>query len=106
MATLASVSQIATTGAKLLVNGRYHRSAVGIAADAFATLQVAGYAIATLYQPVPPPTFRVVTSDSELDKAASAAGAKAGDLIYQSTDEITYILRLDAATNKLVPIPQ
>jgi len=45
MATLTSVAQLATTGATMLVNGRYHRSGIGMAADAFAALQIAGFAV-------------------------------------------------------------
>lgn len=52
MATLTAVSQIASSGAKLLINGRYHRSGVGIAADIFAGAQIAAYAFASMYKPV------------------------------------------------------
>ena len=48
MATLTSVGQLATTGATMLVNGRYHRSGIGMAADAFAALQIAGFAVASI----------------------------------------------------------
>jgi len=48
MATLTSVAQLATTGATMLVNGRYHRSGIGMAADAFAALQIAGFAVASI----------------------------------------------------------
>jgi len=44
MATLISVTQLATSGAKLVVNGRYHRSGLGIAADVFAAAQIAAFA--------------------------------------------------------------
>src|SRR5262249_22107089 len=48
MATVTSVSQLATTGARMLVTGRYPRSGIGIAADAFAAVQIAGFTIASL----------------------------------------------------------
>jgi len=51
MAALTSVSQIATSGAKLVINGRYHRSGFGVAADAFAAAQLAAFAFGSLYQP-------------------------------------------------------
>ena len=51
MATLTSAGQLATTGAKLLINGRYHRSGVGIAADAFAAVQLATYAFGSMHKP-------------------------------------------------------
>ena len=56
VATLTSVGQIAGSGAKLLVNGRYHRSGIGMAADAFAAAQVAGFALASLSPPEPSPS--------------------------------------------------
>jgi hypothetical protein len=51
LATLVSVSQIATSGAKLVINGQYHRSGIGIAADIFAAAQVAAFAFGSLYKP-------------------------------------------------------
>jgi|SRR5688572_1212397 len=51
MAALASVSQIATSGAKLAISGRYHRSGFGVAADAFSAAQLAAFALGSLYQP-------------------------------------------------------
>jgi hypothetical protein len=50
MAALISASQIATSGAKLTINGRYHRSGFGIAADAFAGAQLAAFAFGSLYK--------------------------------------------------------
>lgn len=51
MGALTSVSQIATSGAKLAITGRYHRSGFGIAADAFSAAQLAAFALGSLYQP-------------------------------------------------------
>ncbi len=95
MATLASVSQITTTGARWLINGRYHGSGVGMAADAFATVQVAGFAIAWLYQPAPPPSFRSVADAAGLAAEVAAPGAKDGDLVYQIDTQKMYTLRKD-----------
>jgi len=53
MAAVTSVSQIATSGAKLAINGRYHRSGFGIAADVFAAAQLAAFAFGSLYLPKP-----------------------------------------------------
>jgi hypothetical protein len=55
MATLVSVTQIATSGAKLVINGQYHRSGIGIAADILAAAQIATYAFGSLYKPQEPP---------------------------------------------------
>jgi hypothetical protein len=53
MAAVTSVSQIAMSGAKLAINGRYHRSGFGIAADAFSAAQLAAFAFGSLYKPRP-----------------------------------------------------
>lgn len=53
MAALTSVSQIATSGARLAINGRYHSSGFGLAADAFSAAQLAAFALGSLYQPKP-----------------------------------------------------
>lgn len=55
IAAATSAAQIATTGAKLAINGRYHRSGLGIAADAFATVQLAAFMFGFLNPPQPPP---------------------------------------------------
>jgi hypothetical protein len=51
MAALTSVSQLATSGAKLAITGRYHRSGFGFAADAFSAAQLAAFALGSLYRP-------------------------------------------------------
>src|SRR5207244_865093 len=52
IAAVTSVSQLATSGAKLAIYGRYHRhSGFGIAADAFAGIQLAAFALGSLYTP-------------------------------------------------------
>src|SRR5262249_24526420 len=74
IATLSSVSQLATTGAKMLVNGRYHRSGIGIAADAFAAVQITGFTLASLLQPTLS-TFTTVSSTDALNAAAMSPWA-------------------------------
>jgi len=52
IAAVTSVSQLATSGAKLAIYGRYHRhSGFGIAADAFAGIQLAAFAFGSMYTP-------------------------------------------------------
>jgi hypothetical protein len=51
MAAALSVAQIATSSAKLAINGRYHGSPVGIAADVFSVAQLAIFAIGSLNPP-------------------------------------------------------
>jgi hypothetical protein len=105
MATLSSVSQIAATGAKLLVNGRYHRSGVGMAADAFAAVQVAGFALASLQQPDPTAKLRSVKDKDGRDAAGSAVGAVEGDRVYQIDVDRMFVLRTDLTSNKLIAVP-
>jgi len=102
MATVASATHIATTGAKWLTYGRYHWSGVGMAADAFATAQVAGFAIASLFQPAPPPSFRSVANAAALTDEAK--GAKDGDFFYQIDIQRMFVINTDATEVKR-PIP-
>ena len=108
MATLSSVSQIAATGAKLLVNGRYHRSGVGMAADAFAAVQVAGFALASLQQPDRNPAVIEATTDQDrIDAARKNPGAVEGDFVNQTGGDHpgVYVLRKDLK-GVLVAVPR
>jgi hypothetical protein len=99
VATLTSVGQIAGSGAKLLVNGRYHRSGIGMAADAFAAAQVAGFALASLHKAEPEP--KIAENPEERDKLATQLSE--GDRIYMRSNERMYVVRR-LADNKLVAI--
>lgn len=107
MATLTSVGQLATTGATMLVNGRYHRSSIGMAADAFAALQIAGFAVAS----IPPSTslsrHTVVKGETGRNLAAASPGAADGDLLFDDDEKAWYVLSRDfgATTFTAVPIP-
>jgi hypothetical protein len=103
VATLTSVGQIAGSGAKLLVNGRYHRSGIGMAADAFAAAQVAGFALASLSPPEPESRFVQARNDDER-KNAAALGAIEGDRVYQVDTDKLYVLRKDSR-GALIAIP-
>jgi hypothetical protein len=50
MAAVASATQLATSGAKLLVYGGYHRSPIGMAADAFAGAQLIAFAFGSMHK--------------------------------------------------------
>jgi len=52
MATLASATQLATSGAKWLINGRYHRSGIGMTADAISVLQILAFTYGSLSESV------------------------------------------------------
>jgi hypothetical protein len=84
MATLTSVTQLAATGAKALVDRRYAHSVIGITADAFAAVQLLGFALAYLQptQPKTMATYTMVQSTASLSDVASAPGAASGDFIY------------------------
>jgi hypothetical protein len=47
-AAVISAAQLATSGAKFVINGRYHRSGLGIAADIFSIAQLGTFAFASL----------------------------------------------------------
>ena len=52
MAAVVSATQLATSGAKLAINGRYIRSGFGIAADTFSLLQIALFTFGRLAPPL------------------------------------------------------
>lgn len=104
MATLSSVSQITTTGARMLVTGRYHRSNLGIAADAFAAAQVAGFALASLSKAAPPSAPVPVTNEAE--RLAIAPVLAEGTRIYEFETKKMYVVTMGAAGSLIaVPVP-
>lgn len=50
-ATVVAGAQLATSAAKLVINGRYHRSGIGITADIFSAAQLAAFAFASFHKP-------------------------------------------------------
>ena len=108
MATLTSVGQLATTGAIMLVNGRYHRSSIGMAADAFAALQIAGFAVASIPPSKSLSRHTVVKGEAGRNLAAASPGAADGDLLFDNDEKAWYVLSRDfgAATFTAVPIPR
>jgi len=107
MATLTSVGQLATTGATMLVNGRYHRSGIGMAADAFAALQIAGFAVASMPPSSTLSRHTVVKGEAGRNLAAASPGAADGDLLFDADEKAWYVLSRDfgATTFTAVPIP-
>jgi hypothetical protein len=98
-ATLASAAQVVSSGAKWLINGQYHRSGVGIAADVFSLVQIAGFTFASLFQPPEEETFSTVDRAAELDAATQAANA--GALIFVKENAKMFKVRLDVKKNKI-----
>jgi len=95
MATLMSVSQIATSGAKLVINGRYHRSGIGIAADIFAAAQIATFSYASLSKPE---DVKIVA-----DRAAALAAlplAARGSLFLTQDQSQVFRVEIDAASQR------
>jgi hypothetical protein len=106
MATLLSVSQLATSGAGLAFNRRYHRSGFGVAADGFAAAQLAAFAFGTLYQPAPAPPIKPVDNEEQLKALVKAAGKdNDGDLVYETTSKTMYVLRATINNGPMVAIP-
>jgi hypothetical protein len=103
MATLASATQVVTSGAKWLINGKYHRSGVGIVADVFSLLQIAGFTFASLFQP--PEEEAVIIVDKLADLDATAKGAAVGALIFVRENSKVHKVHKDTLGNH-VGIPQ
>ncbi len=106
MATLSSVSQLAATGAKMLVTGRYHRSGIGIAADAFAAVQIAGFTVASFQPSSTVSKHTVVSNEDGRNRVAASPGAADGDLIYDTTAQTWFVLSRDFVSNALTAVPQ
>jgi hypothetical protein len=87
--SVVSVSQIATSGAKFVINGRYHRSGIGIAADIFAAAQIATFAFGSLSTPK---GFRVV--DDKPAAVAAMAAADGGTLFLTKDENKVYQVEL------------
>jgi hypothetical protein len=106
MATLSSVTQLATTGATMLVGGRYHHSGIGIAADAFAAVQIAGYTLATL---LPSSSggmrFTAVDNEAQLNTAATSPGAAIGDYVFAKNENAWFVLAQNSSTGGLTAVP-
>jgi hypothetical protein len=102
MATLSSVSQITTTGARLLITGRYPRSKASMAADAFAAAQVAGFALASLSKETPPPP--PWAADDEASRLKLMKHATEGVRILQLDTDRMYMMQKGAA-GTLIAVP-
>jgi hypothetical protein len=96
-AAFASATQLATSGAKLMINGQYHRSGIGVAADVFAGAQLAAFAYGAMHQPE---QYR-----SEENHAAALANIRSyssGDRIVTEDDGRTYQLEVGASGNRFL----
>lgn len=84
-AAVLSAAQLATSGAKLVINGRYHRSSIGIAADIFSAAQLATFAFASLSQPEVPQVAADKQGAEDIKNAV-----KVGSVIITADDGLAY----------------
>jgi hypothetical protein len=97
MAAVVSVTQLATSGAKLAFNGRYIRSGFGIAADAFSLLQIGLFTFGTLHRP----TSVQLVSELNPTKMVSYA---AGTQLYDPDAKQMYVVIQTNTGNFPVPV--
>lgn len=106
MATVASVSQIVTSGAKLAISGKTQRSGVGTAADIFAVAQLATFAFASLYKPGKTVRRLAAVDAAELAAIAADPNSAEGDEIYQVDNDTRHVLfALRAGGLRAVELP-
>jgi hypothetical protein len=92
MAALASVSQIATSGAKLAIHRRYPRAGLGIAADIFSVAQLAAFAFGSLHKPS---SFRIFKKKADI---VLPVLDPPGTLFLTQDQGETFLLQVDSAT--------
>lgn len=92
MATLASASQLATSGAKWLTNGQYHRSGVGMVADAMSAIQILSFTFGSLYTPSTSTQITKTVAD-ETARVAAVASCKEGDVIAEVKTGKQFVVR-------------
>jgi len=101
MATLVSVTQVATSGAKLLINRRYHGSGIGIAADIFAAAEIVTFTIGSLFKP------QLLNSVANRDAALLLMPNSANGTLFLAQDtNLVYRVVVDANNRpqlRLVP---
>jgi hypothetical protein len=89
MATLVSVTQLATSGVKFAMNGRYHRNGIGMAADIFSLAQIATFAYGTYNQQ---PSYTPVADKKTADAAAAAGAVKGTLFVTQDTGQVYQVV--------------
>jgi hypothetical protein len=96
MAALVSVTQLATSGAKFAMNGRYHRNGIGIAADIFSLAQIATFTFGFFRQPQ---EYTLVKDKTAADNAL--AGATPGTLFVTNAGHVYQVVPGTNSTNAL-----
>jgi hypothetical protein len=94
LGSVVSVSQIATSGFKFLINGgRNYRSGIGTAADIFAVAQIATFAIGSAFGSLyTPRSFQVVKNKDFAEAAMLSAGQ--GTLYLTQDENLVYEVEL------------
>jgi hypothetical protein len=87
MAAVASATQLATSGAKLAINGQYAASPLGITADAYSTLQLAAFAIGSLRQQG---LRTLVANDGEMQRLVTSRAVKVGQIYITQDRGVEY----------------
>ena len=97
-AAVVSAAQLATSGAKLVINGRYHRSGIGITADIFSAAQLATFAFASLHEPEGLPT----AADDKAGAEAIKNNVRIGSVIVTEDDGLAFRVVLGANNQRLL----
>jgi hypothetical protein len=104
MATVASLTQLATSGAKLAFNGQYVRSGFGIAADVFSVLQLGLFSYGALQpQPVAAPAPATPQQIAGVDPTKSTT-LPVDTRVLDSTNSKMYKVILTTGGNYFVPV--
>jgi len=101
MAALVSVTQLATSGVKFAMNGRYHRNGIGIGADVFSLAQLATFTVGFFKKPpaVPPATLFVNNIAAIAPAQAAFANAAAGTVFVTQDTGYKYQKVTDSNNN-------
>lgn len=97
IAAVTSVSQIATSGAKLAIYHRYPKSGFGIAADIFSVAQIAAFALGSLYKPR---TYSIVDSVGDIN--LTNPNAVSGTLYLATKERKVFELIVDLSGKQAV----
>jgi hypothetical protein len=89
MAALVSVTQLATSGIKFAMNGRYHRNGIAMAADIFSLAQIATFAYGNYN---PQPSYNAVANKAAADAAAAAGALKGTLFVTQDTGQVFQVV--------------
>jgi hypothetical protein len=89
MATVASLTQLATSGAKLAFNGRYIKSGFGITADVFSVLQLGLFTFGSLQQT---PKAAVVELSLAAIDPTKLATYSVGTKVFDITSQKMYLV--------------